>query len=986
MEFNSKFQAIQSAHEVLTDTQQRAKYDADRIRAGLLHTYTSPMRPNMPPRSAATTTNYPPPPPPPPPRPPPASTTKATFPPPPSGAHRYTRNQRPAPVNTENDVDAARAKVNAFKAWDQMRHGTGQPPQGRSMPPKSPRTSTYQPSTPGTSGLPNEPPPKRSGWDQFQEARVRFPGTTRSRPGFDPSADDPSVRYKSAYSNVSRGDHPPSRSRTTYAPTQQVPGTSPTKPDPLRAFKAQTGFDDPLSNSTRVSTPYATTGGEKTYFSSTGLGRSASTRESKEHGQWYDSDPSNVDNPHNRAKSATSSRQHHSASPNTRNSMPPAASFSSESSSSSDESVADRGKKPYAPMRQPRGPPRPQAQNPFGGHRRPSSKPTVQVAEAMDDDDLVPLGQAKQKAAETPHNTTSGYPEGFNSHRAKRHSDRSQEQSPPKSDSTAQDPSKRPQRPVQKSQSWYERSSSANGNENEAIDPACEIGDQARKPSMYDFFGYTQSPITPSLSMKWSDQWPFKSPKQPRTSSALPPYWAIPSSLAPRKQQEAPDPPHDIFNSFRRGQNEMQNFADIVSPSSFKMSVNDKHKVYAGTPSLRSHSSDTINVNFSPSDWDGKFTGNANDYFVPPPPSRGNAPRGRTSPVRRQQPRQQAPIGNERTSQTANVTAPPSSASEQSNPAVAAEQGQSSQEEWVKHLKPASWDFLPPPPPGSPTRTSRKRPIAARKPSKTTTKRSAAPKAVSVSATLDDSGEENEAESNTSVSSSKTSGGGSAMDIDPILTPPSAEQPKTNGNEMPAQADQTNASPRLRGPALPPRSNENLRNGPNSFDLNLGDLKNVAPFAPSQSGLGDLNDLSATLPFESRPSLNPFNIHTPQPLILPSPPKSILVPANLTQTSWERYLAQMRAYMFEWNMYNTKMLEHFNQRQTSIETTFKPDWMSAVGEGNEKWGYTKYMQGVEEDFRVREHWDVSWERHKECMKGLGVMRDRVLGGRTVTAS
>lgn len=51
LEFNSKFQAIQCANEVLTDTAQRAKYDADRIRSGLFYSYASPTRPNMPPRS-----------------------------------------------------------------------------------------------------------------------------------------------------------------------------------------------------------------------------------------------------------------------------------------------------------------------------------------------------------------------------------------------------------------------------------------------------------------------------------------------------------------------------------------------------------------------------------------------------------------------------------------------------------------------------------------------------------------------------------------------------------------------------------------------------------------------------------------------------------------------------------------------------------------------------------------------------------------------
>ena len=86
----------------------------------------------------------------------------------------------------------------------------------------------------------------------------------------------------------------------------------------------------------------------------------------------------------------------------------------------------------------------------------------------------------------------------------------------------------------------------------------------------------------------------------------------------------------------------------------------------------------------------------------------------------------------------------------------------------------------------------------------------------------------------------------------------------------------------------------------------------------------------------------------------------------------------MGSYMFEWNLFNQKMLDHFVGRQASVEDVLKPNWMSAVGEGTERWGYKKYMQDVQEDFRVREHWDVSWEKHRECMKGLGGVRERLL--------
>lgn len=90
-------------------------------------------------------------------------------------------------------------------------------------------------------------------------------------------------------------------------------------------------------------------------------------------------------------------------------------------------------------------------------------------------------------------------------------------------------------------------------------------------------------------------------------------------------------------------------------------------------------------------------------------------------------------------------------------------------------------------------------------------------------------------------------------------------------------------------------------------------------------------------------------------------------------------MAMMRSYMTGWNVFNAQMLAHFNERQASSESASAADWINAVGAGTEKWGYGKYMQGVEEDFTVRTHWDVSWEKHRECMRALGGVRERLLG-------
>ena len=84
--------------------------------------------------------------------------------------------------------------------------------------------------------------------------------------------------------------------------------------------------------------------------------------------------------------------------------------------------------------------------------------------------------------------------------------------------------------------------------------------------------------------------------------------------------------------------------------------------------------------------------------------------------------------------------------------------------------------------------------------------------------------------------------------------------------------------------------------------------------------------------------------------------------------------------MTEWNAYNGLMLAHFNARQADAEASMKGEfggaWMNALGEG----GFRSYTRGLEEDVRVREYWDVSWEKHREVMAGLGQVRERVVKG------
>lgn len=985
------------------------------------------MRPNVPPRTP--TTNFPPPP------KSPYASSRSNYPPPPTGNGRYGSSTfGPRNGRSAEDIRTSEQRANnAFKAWEQMRTGQGPTP-------KTPKASPFASAREPGNGMP-EASPKASGWDRYAEYRHANPGSTpgmsRSKstripknPGFSAgttsgAGDEPPSRHHSAYFNVSKGDPPPPPPRDSkyfppppsppprdskYFPPPPSPAPRDSKyfppppsrtfvrKEPPKSFKSPSRPESPFTPGR--STPYATAGGERTYFSSQGLGRSSSWKESKRESEWYDREPTNTRDMPPRPKSARSSRNRSATPPLKKDNYAPPTSSSSSSTSSSDDEDRDNA---YASPRQPKGTKRTQARQPAASRGRPP--PSVRVEDAEDEDgmDSSPFGngyRSNSKARrrydvdQSSRGFHVGSPEGFAQHGTKRDAERNSHPGP-------QNPAFKQhnspnqnggQRPLHRRQSWHQGSGPLEDEDGPRNHARHDSGSHhSGTAPMYDPLRNTPSPST-SSSNKWSDQWPFKSPKKPRlATSGLPPYWAVPSSLAPSKKSENLQNLHKYSSNFF-SHHAISNFADSSLSNSFTFPKGTPHDPYRHVPPLKSHSSESINLKFSPSEWHGKFTGSSNEYIVPPSAKVVHSARGRLSPTKnrpsppKQTFSQASKVSSDGTAQDDRTnfptvpampgatifSSPPPSPPPVSPPGQAGSKYTS--EEWTQHFKPATFAFPPPLATHSPARhLSRKRSKAPQK-IFNTYKRPPVSKAASVSATIDDTedAEDVELASVTESLSSKTSGdidgNGSAMDIDPAVTPVADEQGKvTEGNKP---------------PPIPPKLSQDGYAVKQESHMNLGDLRDVAPFAPSKEGLKNLADLSATLPFESRPS----NINvtesalSPQLLKLPAPPKRIPVPETLTQTSWERYIAQMRAYMFEWNTYNTKMLAHFNERQASVETTLKPEWMSATGDGTNKWGFLAYMQGVEEDFRVRSHWDVSWEKHRECMRGLGSVRERLRGG------
>ncbi|KAI9878345.1 MAG: hypothetical protein M1830_001163 [Pleopsidium flavum] len=993
-EFNSRFQAIQSAHEVLADQQQRAKYDSDRIKAGAFTSYSTPTRPNMPPR--APNTNFPPPPP----RPPPPSANKSAYPTtPPSGANRYTRYARAEGTKYGPGQDDSQARMNAFRAWEQMNHA--QSPKGNRMPPKPPRPFgeyNYRSGREASNNIPKESTPKmRPGWEQFQETNADGPNlnrasTTRTprKQGFapgTPGGDEPAARNASAYFNVMRGER---RYPGGAQPQFESPlsGSTPTmkKPDPMGRFRSQSGDEDPSrAAKERISTPYATSGGERTYLSSSGLGRSASTREPQKWKEWNAPPPTNYRSP----ESQTSSGRHHSASPKMKSAhRQRSLSVSSTSSSTSSEDSVRIGSEEafYASAKKAHGARPARAADVNGeGHRRPSNQPFVD----LDDHQAKGVGETPPKAmpnlfrntrnawcqqeeaikhAAFPNGTTDD-PNERSQHLKEReaHHTRPSQAEPTVANAPNSSPWHReePQHPLKKSGSWHEnqQKDSMNGS---------GTWEKTDKPTMYEYPGLSPSFI--SSSAKCSEQWPCKSQKKPQSPPTGTPYWAIPSSVWPKKPIAVQEEYRNPTQWNRKTTDPSFNRANKMPNTSFTFPT--ENQPFSDMPPIskdfESHSSENINTTFSPTEWSGKFTGNAAEYFGPIPGKADHAARSKGSPTRGRH-TGRIPL-QEGEQQGGMPQIPPTKVPVQSS---SLGQAKFSPEEWAQIFKEQKWAFPPPPPPLSPNRQSNfKRPKTPRKQSRSTNKRPAVPKPASVRATVDDSGEEVVGDgtgSNVESLSSHTSVDGNAMDIDPTFTPPGDQSRPIANNLTPKPTESTpkQCSQHGSGPPVPPRDTGTRLDQEDASDLNLGNLKNVAPFIPGNDGLKDLGDLSNTLPFESRPAAR-TNSLTPRRLALPNPPKAPDTLDKLNQNAWERYLAQMRAYMFEWNGYNRKMLAHFNDRQREVENGLAPEWMSAVGEGSgDKGGYGKYMQGVEEDFRVRAHWDVSWEKHRECLRGLG---------------
>jgi hypothetical protein len=1019
-----KFQSIQAAHEILSDPEQRAKYDADRRKlgygAGGQRPTAAPGQTNFAKSPYATYSNWPPPPrrsarappqPPPPPSYPSASAYQARR------APNFTGPQRGPPPKVPPrapPAEGANARANVFTAWQHMQGERARQEQQAQQQPQQ----QHPPRQPHEPAFSEDDRRGRAARDAAN-AHTQKPGLGRSnttktprKSGFDPSDPDeggwePQAARTSAYSSYGHTPRhtPPKASsggnvRPPFPPPP--PPRSPVPPPRAPKGKPDTwsmdgndswskGGDDDApftEGNERLSTPYLSHGGEKTYFDTDSLRRSASTHAAQKiggsgsGGRHRSASPAGRSNAANVSPSNTSTR---------RTNVPPVIPNNSKPRMTSGSGTA---KSPF-----------------HFAYSSSSSEDEVGAASAPENKyDGSSDPPQRQKAQ--PGRFWSGAKEPGRTYPGKFYTN---PDTPVKGDETGSHTA--PETPV-------------NGT----------TGD----PQMYaKFSSQCDLPHTRSSSRNAGL---FGSIKQEAPKPYSFPAWAIPSGVKPAKNKyspistkstssHGPAPPSvpgrkkvSFFVSHppNTGTIALSGYvANQFQSSSFTFS--DARN--APHPNQKSKSSENVSTTFSAEDWDGKFEGSKD--FVPPPVSGRKGSKGRASPSRRSSRTGTArhPIDLARDGFPPPPPNPPPLGNgvsfHETQPAGAANPGPGpvkfSSDEWAETLKEAKF-FYPNLESSRSTSPSKANAAATRRTKgggRTRKQSKSEARPVPPVAFPSDASDEAETPIKTTHPPTSFPSGFSldndAMDIDSespvtnrssprtargprlVPVPPNRSEWRDNastgnapgavpdaGGQVPAGTLPT-AVPNAAVPMPPPPPKAKKTRG--SAGITLSDLNNVTPFAPSADGLQGLGDLSGTLPFESAASTHPLKTFQAQQLELPAVPKAPgTLPAGvrITDYQWRAYVGAMSFYMGTWYQFNDKMLLHFNTRHasarkfgTGLADQNATRLLQAMGEASNEDGLASYLTGLEEDIRVRRHWDVACEKHREAVEAFAAVKARV---------
>ncbi|KAJ5642167.1 Heat shock protein DnaJN-terminal, partial [Penicillium lividum] len=895
-EFIAKFQSIQAAHEILSDPQQRLKYDTDRLRAGYGKVYGPPrtntqrrstQAPAAPPPRAPKTPN---------PRPAYEQWGGATPNGASAGAQRYSAHARAGPQQWAPRQDDAQTRADAFKGFSGMRGASNAGSSWRGFDPQTGRTSAGNPtgSTPKQQNSPfgngNGTRPK-SAYQYFKDGVKSqdnvSPNSGRKKQGFAPGTaaggDEPPARNTSAYTH-NRSERPSSMYfESAPPPTAKKPPPAPEPPLFTEEFE-------------RNRRGYASTGGEKTFFSSTPL-RPTSTRPPP--GSFRTSNPRTNPSP----GYPQPNERHRSASPKPRGYSPD---FSTSSSDS----------------------------------------------ESEDEFEKVP-----------PRNTRSSKPKAVPKSRLPPH---------------------------QKFSDFHRQADSSLGN--------------GEEPSTRHRYEEAPSPST-------------KGTRRPRR---VPGFGDLTADSDDNKGHNSDSA------AFTRGSNRPQ------PPDQFEGSTSRTDPTQINNPRTaafgRRSTSDMnhLHKKFSAEDWRGHiyefdFIGASAANLAAARNSPNSKPRGRTNMP--QDSAQSSPSKGPASANAFGTADDPSQPKTQQAPTPFAA-AKFLADEWSKSLDNLTWDV----PKSDKQRASHTPPRSPRKQSRAGTKVRSAPQTASVASEADEAKDTVNGTVPESVPDVEEVDGkawaaadAEAMDID--VESPSVSKKASAGAKSAGYPDlNVGQETPVSKKAQSLKAEGNASNTETRTPLfNLENLRNTAPFTSTNSGgIENLDDVHATLPFESRAKqqattqrdIRPRELKLPNPPKRPSAPETVALSPGimvLPLEKWQYYVSAMGTYMHDWNVFNRRMLLHFHARQEAIETGLSPNWISAVGDstrlkiddddtddkiekrdmdtfdetlvpGSGKGGFSAYLRGIEEDVQVRKHWEVACEMHRDCILALGQLREWIRNG------
>ncbi|KAF2458676.1 hypothetical protein BDY21DRAFT_370872 [Lineolata rhizophorae] len=1007
-----KFQAIQAAHEVLTDPEQRYKYDAERRKRG----YGSPAY-GRPFASQRTTSNNAPFPPPPqrtrPSARPTATDSRYTS----SGADRFSQFPRPPPPPPDEDP------MNKFTAWGRM-HSKAKPQQSQQRPPP-PRPNAHRTSYAG--GYPyagahsdqedihrTKPTANTSNAYASDSSAKGKPGVSRSnttrspkRPGFNPAApgegDEPPSRGASAYFTTSRFAQAPPEVPRDETPPQRGPAPTARKPDP----SAYPEFDR------RKPMPYGSTGGERTSLYSDNLRRSMSQRNPQKPGDSTGTSP------------ASSHPSHEPRSGRHRSMSPPS--------------------RMYSPADQPniggsRTAPRPT--NRGGNASRPFN---LDYSDSDEEEDSPPSRRAGANGPKVPHDIKARpkaqpSPSWANG-RASKNDQRQENVFQAAADqkrSQQQDGTSQQQR----HSTMYGRNFSSSSIprfkwSRDWVDKSRRRSDGKKRLPDWAYPA-TVKPPTPGI--------PIDTEEDTSQAPALKDPLATTAGLLPRKEpiQHGLQPGKHLRPSLFSTA-EKTDSANETPNISFTMPLNHGPSAGPHRPDMKSKSEESISMKFSPNEWNGVFNGSSG-YFAGESPASRNGPRARVSPVRgRAQGGATVSTPTSANASTNNVNSPQQTSNDFGTQATSA--GGSSNgkitvklrykfgvqlvdsrstapppppppqgfdaSEWAEKLKESSFLYNPSDKPPSPV----KRPTSkGRATSRSAPKPTTMPKPATVTEDVDESDlpgdsptseDSNRMDIDTDIPAATTAGAKPTTENGPKKGPRNVSAPTgrpewRDAAKKASQSSRGAQQPEPRGstgaaPAVPSGAGDQREASGGQF-TGLNDLSNVAPFAPSREGLKDMRDLDSTLPFESRAGTATTNgvsagatedddDLTEERQKLPSPPKAPSPPSRLSQQNWQQYLARFQLYATKWHEFNAKIVTHFAARVTDDDKLFgaaagnsRGACLAAVGETTSGVGFSAVMRNMRRDEMVRVHWNVASEMHAEALKKFGQVRERMRKG------